>query len=134
MEGTIKMKTIASSVLFLAVLAVSILFLGCEEGNHLSQRRTRLVGDENLKLKERLELCNQENRKLEEAVAYYEEEEQKRADTEKEMGDMVLKLLKDKDAAGKEIEKFTDENLRLKTRIAELESALARSGDQPDAQ
>jgi len=128
------MKTIASSVLFLAVLAVSILFLGCEEGNHLSQRRTRLVGDENLKLKERLELCNQENRKLEEAVAYYEEEEQKRADTEKEMGDMVLKLLKDKDAAGKEIEKLTDENLRLKTRIAELESALARSGDQPDAQ
>lgn len=130
MEGTIKMKTIASSVLFLAVLAVSILFLGCEEGNHLSQRRVRLVGDENLKLKEQLELCNRKNRKLEEVIAEYETEEQKRADTEKEMGDMVLKLLKDNDAAGKEVEKLTDENLQLKTRIAEL----ARSGDQPDAQ
>lgn len=130
MEGTIKMKTIASSVLFLAVLAVSILFLGCEEENHLSQRRVRLVGDENLKLKEQLELCNRKNRKLEEVIAEYETEEQKRADTEKEMGDMVLKLLKDNDAAGKEVEKLTDENLQLKTRIAEL----ARSGDQPDAQ
>ena len=29
-------------------------------------------------------------------------------------------------------EKLVAENLRLKTRIAELESALARSGDQPD--
>ena len=133
MEGTIKMKTIASSVLFLAVLAVSILFLGCEEQNHLSQRRIRLVGDENLKLKEQLKICNQQIQKLEEVITKYETEEQKGVDTEKEMGDMVLKLLRDNDAAGKEIEKLTDENLQLKTRIAELESALARSGDQPDA-
>ncbi len=134
MEGTIKMKTIASSVLFLTVLAGAILlFSACEEENYFSQRRIRLVGDENLKLKEQLELCNQQIRKLEEVIAEYETGEQKRADAEKDMGNMVLELLKDSGAAGKEIEKLTDENLQLKARIAELESALARSGDQPDA-
>ncbi len=129
------MKIKASSVLFLTVLAGAILlFSACEEENHFSQRRIRLVGDENLKLKEQLKICNQQIRKLEEVITEYETEEQKRADTEKETGGMILKLLRDSDAAGKKIEKLTDENLQLKTRIAELESALARSGDQPDAQ
>jgi len=133
MEGTIKMKTIVSSVLFLAVLAVSIFFLGCEEGNHLSQKKARLVGDENLKLKKQLELCNQEIRKLEELFAQYEEGEQSRTEARKKAGELSFKLLDDISTATKKNEELTRENLQLKTRIAELESELARSGDQPDA-
>ena len=133
MEGTIKMKIIASSsVTFLVVLAVSTLILGCEEQELGSGRRIRLIGDENLKLKEQLKICNQHIRKLEEVIAEYENHEQKRGDSEKEMGDMVLKLLQDNDAAVKKIEKLTDENLQLKARITELESALVKSTDQPD--
>lgn len=134
MEGTIKMKTIASSVLFLAVLAVSILFLGCEEQELGSRRRIRLVGDENLKLKEQLKICNQQIEKLKEDITYYEEEEQKRADAEADTGNLALKLLKDNAAATKETEKLFLENLQLKARIAELESAPAQRADQPDAQ
>ena len=129
------MRIKASSVLFLAVLACAILlFSGCEEENHLSQRRIRLVGDENLKLKEQLKICNQQIAKLEEVIAEYENQEQKRGDSEKEMGDMVLKLLTDNDAAAKKIERLTNENLQLKAGIAELESKLTPNAEQPDTQ
>ncbi len=70
------MKTIVPSVLFWAVLTVSILISGCEESNLTSQRRARLVGDENLKLKKQLELCNQEIQKQKDLVAEYEKEDQ----------------------------------------------------------
>ena len=87
---------------------------------------------ENLRLKKQLELHDREIQKLEKVIAGYEKEEQKRADTEADTGNLALKLLKDVAAASKEIEKLSAENLQLKTRIAELESELAQSGDQPD--
>lgn len=88
------------------------------------------MGDENLRLKKQLELRDREIQKLGEAIAEYEKEEQKRADT----GDLALKLLKDVAAASKEKEDLAAENLQLKTRIAELESEIAQSGDQPESQ
>jgi peptidoglycan hydrolase CwlO-like protein len=125
------MKIITLSALLLTVLAGSILlFSGCEEQELGSRRRIRLVGDENIRLKKQFKQLNDKIQKLEAVITEYETEEQKRTDTEKETGDIILKLLRDSDAAGKEIEKLTDENLRLKTRIAEL----AESGDQPDSQ
>ena len=134
MEGTIKMKTIVLSVLFLAVLAVSILFLGCEEQDLVSKRRTRLVGDENLRLKKQLKVCNLEIQKLEEVIAKYEKEEEKRFAQEQKTSSLAVDWFKGMNNATKKIEKLTDENLRLKTRIAELESELAQSADLPDAQ
>ena len=124
------MKIITSSALLLTVLAVLTLICGCEEQGLRSERKTRLVGDENLRLKKQVELRDREIQKLGEAIAEYEKEEQKRADT----GDLALKLLKDVAAASKEKENLAAENLQLKTRIAELESEIAQSGDQPESQ
>ena len=129
------MKIITSSALLLTVLAgAMLLFSGCEEQELGSRRRTRLIGDENLRLKKQLELRDREIQKLEEVIAEYEKEEQKRADTEANTGNLTLKLFKDVAAASKEKEKLAAENLQLKTRIAELESELAESDDEPDAQ
>ncbi len=130
----IEMKIITSSALLLAVMAVLTLICGCEEQGLRSERKTRLVGDENLRLKKQLELRDREIQKLEEVMAEYEKEEQKRADAEADSGNLALKLLKDSAAATKETEKLSAENLQLKARIAELESELAQSGDQPDSQ
>ena len=107
----------------MSFLAVSILILGCEE-QELNSRRIRLVGDENIKLTEQLKSCNQQIAKLQETIAEHEKKEQKRADAEKNMGNSVIKLLKDSDSAAKQFEKLTDENLRLKARLAELESTV----------
>ncbi len=116
------MKTITTLALLSTVLAVFVLVSGCEEQGLNSTRRSRLVGDENLKLKKQLEVRDREIQKLKEVVAEYETESQKRADGEKEAGEMILKLLRESGVAGKKIEKLTEENLQLKAKIAELES------------
>lgn len=113
----------------LVILAGSILILGCEEQQQDS-RRIRLIADENLKLKEQVKSCNQQIAKLQETIAEYEQKEQKRADSEKELGNSVIKLLQENDAATKEIEKLTAENLELKAKLDEFESADAE-GDSP---
>ncbi len=129
------MKIITSSALLLTVLAGAILlFSGCEEQGLRSERRTRLVGDENLRLKKQFKQLNDKIQKLEAVITEYETEEQKRADAEAKTGGMILKLLRDSGAAGKKIEKLSAENLQLKAKIAELESELAQSGDQTDSQ
>ena len=128
------MKIITSSALLLTALAVLTLIPGCEEQGLRSGRKTRLVGDENLKLKKQLELRDREIQKLEEVIAEYEKKEQKRAGAEADTGNLALKLLKDVATASKEKEKLAAENLHLKAKIAGLESELAESGDQPDSQ
>jgi Spy/CpxP family protein refolding chaperone len=127
------MKIKASYILFFVVLAASIFFLGCQEQSLTSQRRYRLVGDENLKLKEQLKLRDNQIAKLEEVIAEYENEEQKRADVEKKSGEMVISLLKDNDTLRKKNDKLTDENTQLKVRINELESELAVSVDSEES-
>jgi len=127
------MKIITSSALLLTVLAALTLIPGCEEQGLRPERKTRLVGDENLKLKKQLELCDRKIQKLEAVITEYEQEEQRRADAEEDTGNLTLKLLKDVATASKETEKLSAENLQLKAKIAELESELAQSGDQPDS-
>ena len=130
----IEMKIITLSALLLTVLAGAILFFsGCEEQELGSRRRIRLIGDENLRLKKQLKQLNDKIQKLEEVIAEYEKEEQRRADTEMNTGNLTLKLFKDVAAASKEKEKLAAENLQLKTRIAELESEFAESADQPES-
>ena len=128
------MKTIVPSALFWAVLTVSILISGCEESNLTSQRRARLVGDENLKLKKQLKLCNQEIQKQKDLVAEYEKKEQKEYDAQRKTSGLTLKLMKNLTDSAKAFEKLTDENLQLKTRIQELESKLTQSTNRPDSQ
>ena len=124
------MKTIVPSALFWAVLTVSILISGCEESNLTSQRQARLVGDENLKLKKQLKLCNQEIRELKKILTEYEEE----YDAQEKAGDLAFKLMNDLADSAEEIDKLTDENLQLKTRIQELESKLTQNTNRPDSQ
>jgi cell division septum initiation protein DivIVA len=128
------MKTIVPSALFWAVLTVSILISGCEESNLTSQRRARLVGDENLKLKKQLKPCNQKIQELKEIIAEYEREDQKEYDAQRETSGLTLKLMKNLTDSTKKIEKLTDENLQLKTRIQELESKLTQNTNRPDSQ
>ena len=129
------MKIITSSALLLTVLAGAILlFSGCEEQGLRSERKTRLVGDENLKLKKQLELRDREIQKLEEVIAEYEKEEKRRFGQEQKSSNLALDLFKKSTVSAQEIEKLSAENLRLKAKIAELESELAQSGDQPDSQ
>jgi len=128
------MKTIVPSALFWAVLTVSILISGCEESNLTSQRRARLVGDENLKLKKQLKSCNQETQELKEVLTAYEKEEQREYDAQKKAGDLTFKLMDNVADSAEKIEKLTDENLQLKTRIQELESKLTQNTGRPDSQ
>ncbi len=128
------MKIITSSALLLTILAALTLIPGCEEQGLRSERKTRLVGDENLKLKKQLELRDRKIQKLEKVIAEYEKEEQKRFDQEQKASNFALDLFKKTTVSAQEIEKLTNENLQLKARIAELESELAQSGDQPDSQ
>jgi hypothetical protein len=128
------MKTIVPSALFWAVLTVSILISGCEESNLTSQRRARLVGDENLKLKKQLKLCNQEIQKQKDLVAEYEKKEQKEYDSQNKTTGLVVELMKNLTGSAEGIKKLTDENLQLKTRIQELESKLTQNTSRPDSQ
>jgi cell division septum initiation protein DivIVA len=128
------MKTIVPSALFWAVLTVLILISGCEESNLTSQRRARLVGDENLKLKKQLKLCNQKIQELKEIIAESEREDQKEYDAQKKTNGLTLKLMKNLTGFTERIEKLTDENLQLKTRIQELESKLTQNTNRPDSQ
>jgi hypothetical protein len=128
------MKIITSSALLLTALAVLTLIPGCEEQGLRSGRKTRLVGDENLKLKKQLELRDREIQKLEEVIAEYEKEEKRRFGQEQKSSNLALDLFKKSTVSAQEIEKLSAENLRLKAKIAELESELAQRGDQPDSQ
>jgi hypothetical protein len=128
------MKIITLSALLLTALAILPLIPGCEEQGLRFERKTRLVGDENLRLKKQLKLRDRKIQKLEKVIAEYEKEEQKRFDQEQKASNFALDLLKKTTVSAQETEKLTNENLQLKARIAELESELAQSGDQPDSQ
>jgi len=128
------MKTMVPSVLFLVALTLSTLISGCEESNLTSQRRARLVGDENLKLKKQLKLCNQETQELKKVLTEYEKEEQKEYDAQEKAGDLAFKLMKNVADSSREIDKLTDENLQLKNKIQELESKITQNTGQPDSQ
>jgi len=128
------MKTMVSSVLFLVALILSTLISGCEESNLTSQRRARLVGDENLKLKKQLKLCNQETQELKKILTEYEKEEQRKYDVQKKEGDLTFKLMNNLADSAEKTEKLTLENLQLKNKIQELESKLTQNTSQPDSQ
>jgi hypothetical protein len=100
------MKTMVPSVLFLVALILSILISGCEESNLTSQRRARLVGDENLKLKKQLKLCNKETQELKKVLTEYEKEEQKEYDVQEKADDLAFKLMKNLADSEEEIEKI----------------------------
>jgi len=128
------MKTMVPSVLFLVALTLSTLISGCEESNLTSQRRARLVGDENLKLKKQLKLCNQETQELKKILTEYEKEEQRKYDVQKKEGDLTFKLMNNLADSAEKTEKLTLENLQLKNKIQELESKLTQNTSQPDSQ
>ncbi len=92
------------------------------------------MGDENLKLKKQLKLCNQETQELKKVLTEYEKEVQKEYDAQKKAGDLNFKLMDNVADSAEKIEKLTDENLQLKTRIQELESKLTQNTSQPDSQ
>ena len=126
------MKTMVSSALFLVALTLSTLISGCEESNLASQRRARLVGDENLKLKEQLKLCNQEIQKLKKALTEYEKELQ--TDSFKQSEDASGRLLEMLADTSKQVQELTEENQQLRNKVQELESKITQNTSQPDSQ
>jgi chromosome segregation ATPase len=126
------MKTMVPSALFLVALTLSTLISGCEESNLTSQKRARLVGDENLKLKKQLKLCNLEIQKLKKDFAEYEKELQ--TSSLKQTEDTSGTLLKMLAGTSKQVQEFTEENKQLRNKIRELESKLTQNTNQQDSQ
>ncbi|MHC5060636.1 MAG: hypothetical protein ACYTFK_06090 [Planctomycetota bacterium] len=123
------MKAILPSVLLLAGFLGLINFIsGCqEEPKPTDRRRARLVFDENLKLKEQLQLCNQKIQEQKDSLAQYEKE---KADNQEYMNNFIREqtkdpmLLKILDETGKKLEELALENTVLKDKIEELEAKL----------
>ena len=109
-------------VFVIVILFVSMLILGCEEqqasSSGVGSKRSRLVGAENIQLKNQLELCN---KKLEKQRKKFAESERNCEAEKQEMKDNADKIGM---AAINDFEKLVNlrkENVELKARIKELE-------------
>ncbi len=117
------MKTIRAKILPITTLiCICIFTCGCEESN-LSNRRARLVGNENLKLKKQLKLCDEEIEKQKDLLAQCQKE---KAEIDKQAGDTGIKLLKILGDTSKKVDELTEENQKLKETIKELEAAIGQ--------
>lgn len=108
-------------VFVIAVLFVSILILGCEEQQisaGAGDKRGRLVGVENIKLKNQLEQCN---KKLEKQRKKFTKSQQDCQTQKQKMKDNVEKLGKGMIKDFEEMLNLRKENTELKARIKELE-------------
>lgn len=128
------MKAILPSVLLLAGFLGLVNFIsGCkEETKSVNLRRTRLIMDENLKLKKQLQLLDTQNQEQKDLLAACEKE---KADMQKYMDDFTREQLNDPvlmkiiDETSKQLEYLALENEQLKGRIKELEAKLDQNPD-----
>lgn len=132
-KGVMIMKIIRMLTVLLAVFSGIVSFTGCQEETRLTDnRRTRLIFDENLKLKKQLQLLDTQNQERKDLLATCEKEKaeiQKYLDdfTREQLNDPVLmKLIRE---TGKQLEYLAIENEQLKSRIKELEVKLAQNPD-----
>ncbi len=124
------MKTIRAKILPITTLiCICIFTCGCEESN-LSNRRARLVGNENLKLKKQLKLCDKEIEKRDDEIQKQKDLlaqcQKEKAEIDEQAGDTNIKLLKILRDTSKKVDELTEENQKLKETIKELEAAIGQ--------
>jgi len=125
------MRNVAISLLLTAVLlGAGAVFSGCEEqaSDPSTMRRARLVADENIELKKQLA---ERDKEIERQKQLVDDCKQEMAKAQEEAGSTMLQMLQQLAESGKEVETLTEENTKLKERIAELEAKLAASKSGP---
>ena len=127
------MKTIRLLTVLLVVFSGLVSFTGCEEETKsLDVRRTRLITDENLKLKKQLQLLDTQNQELKDRLATCEKEQ---ADIQKYVDDFIREQINNPammtliSKTSKQLEDMGIENEQLKTRIKELEAELDQNSN-----
>lgn len=113
---------IATVLLFLGT-ATLISLSGCrEESGNMSLRKARLVGNENIELKEQLKLRDKEIEHQKKLVVQCQTD---RAKDQELSGDNTIKMLKHLSKSSIQVNALTAENAKLKEKIKELQAKLA---------
>jgi hypothetical protein len=105
----------------LTVLLTSLPFItSCKESDNADNRRARLVANENIELKKKLELKDKEIQKQKNLLAKCEEDKVKEAE---QVSVSLIKLMQQLGIIG-------EENQQLNTKIKELEEKIAADSNQ----
>lgn len=117
------MKKTAFSLLLtaLALCIGTVSLSGCEEeaADTATMRRARLVADENIQLKKQLA---DKDKEIERHKQLLEECKQEMAKAQEDAGNTMLQMLQRLAETSKDVETLTEENTRLKEKLAELEA------------
>ena len=123
------MRNIAIATVLLVLGAGTVITLsGCrEESGDTSLRRARLVGNENIELKEEIKMRDKEIQRQKQLL------EQCRADRTKDKeqsGNNTLKLLEQLAESGKQVGTLAAENAQLREKIKELTAKPASQQEE----
>ena len=122
------MKKTSLSIISLLV-AVSLAFLtGCGESAQ-EQRRTRLIANQNLELKNLVEV---RDKQIKELTALLEDCRKERNDAISKSGETATELLNMIAATTAQLEQFRLENEQLKEQIKQLQSQLDKPSGQAE--
>ncbi len=119
-------------LIFILPLTLIVIFTGCQQSQEKNtaevSRKDRLVGNENLSLRNELKICQEEIEKQKSLVLQCQKEKEK---ADEQCGETTTWLLKDlpKDLI-EDSTKLSQENANLLSRIADLESELAKYKSQ----
>jgi hypothetical protein len=131
LKGTPSMKNFAISLLAATLLlSTGVVFTGCEEEatDASTMRKARLVADENIELKRQLA---EKDKEIEKQKQLVEQCKQEMSKAQEDSGTAMLQMLQHLAESAKEVEALTQENSKLKERIAELEAKLATPRSEP---
>lgn len=114
------MKKLMSAACLLIVLVGIAITAGCEEKVQIvSDRHARLVGDENLQLRKQL---NARDREIEKLNGQLDKCKKSLATVGQQAGKVNIAIMEKLAEQGPAIETLTNENIRLKKRVKELEA------------
>jgi len=99
-------------------------FSGCQEqqSDTSAMRKARLVADENFEL---TKLVAQRDEEIEQQKKLTAQCQQEKAKAQEEAGVTMLQMLQHLTESAKSVETLTEENAKLRERLAELEARLA---------
>jgi len=121
------MKRIKLSALPVFVLFALVLFSGsCRESGSISNRKARLIANENMELKNQVKSLEQEINKQKELLAKCEKEKLDIQTEATEAVEMNIPLFEVISEIERELNNKAAENKELNEKIAELEAKLAQ--------
>ena len=118
------MKNITIALLIMALsLGILVSISGCGPNKDTSVvRKAKLVGDENIRLKNQIEAKDAEIQKQKDLLA---EKDTEIAKVKQQSGDSSLKIMQHLVQGEKAVKELTAENEQLKAKIKQLEAKLA---------